>query len=1250
MNCRGLGEQRKRRDVMHYIRNKKFDIVLLQDTHLTVKSIPFFNTLWKGSSFHSCHSSRSRGTSILFNSRLQHTFLTEKASECGNYHMVACKIQNESFLFVSVYGPNEDKPEFYGELENKISEFNVDFIIVGGDFNFVLNKNMDSLNYVAEHNIRAKQVFLDLTVKHGLMDVWRLTHPDDRQYTWMRKTPMKAGRLDMFFVSDDLVNSFSDIEIIPGYRTDHNIITLSIQRGQRRGSGLWKFNVSHLSDNTYFERIRSCISDTLKQYSVPVYSESVYNDNKFYDSIQLTINECTFYETLIMMIRGETIRYSKQKARRKRITEARLESEIAEAQDKYVTTNCQSDLTRLSTLQEELEELRRPMIDGLIMRSRVAWHEQGERSSKYFLSLEKRNANKKCIQYIEDGGIIISKTEHILEKFSNNIQKRYNYNESILPDCSFVKNHVSKRLSTEDKDNLDADLSMSELSSALSTMRKGKTPGSNGFPVEFFRVFWLDIGPFLHRAITASFVGKGELRSHQEGIITLIPKKGKSPFSYKGWRPITLLNTDYKIISTAISNRLKKVMTKVVHPAQTAYTSGRYIGENTRLLYDIIHWANKNNKTGVVLAADFEAAFESVAWSYLEMVFDEMNFGKIFKQKICHLYLNRKNYSRILLNGYLGKEIHLNRGIRQGDPASGYLFNLAVCVLTEQILKSNRLRGIKISPSQEVRISQYADDTILFLDGSEGTISGAVEELTKFSQQSGLGINLEKTSCMAIGSSPQNQTHEVLQFVDELTILGIKIGRHLKDVTDNNIQTKLPIIKKDLEHWKRRNLSPIGKICIIKTLLLSKLVHLFIALPNPSKQYIKDIEKLLFNFVWGGKIDKIKRTKLIQPPDKDGLSMVHIDSFINSMKLTWLKRLYASRSDWVVLAKHELPALESLLCFGAEKLNKIRNNVSNPFYTDLLCALIKFAKEHKASEEQILTDKIWFSNWTKFETTIIKSWDNMGLRFIGDLYDINTGRIYSKQEIEKIYGIRMTFLCYSSLRRSLPTSMQNETDKFWINKPFMPYKINLVVNHQHFAKYAYNAFVQKASENNAQSNERSKTKWIADVGEYLEGSLQKVFNATMSTFLICLHFKIVNRIYATNKYLVNIDPSQTPYCTFCNESIETIAHLFWECAKTKIFIKEILSHLKTNYQVVVENDVNKWFMLTDLSNIDILVITVAKASIHKARMSSRIMCLNNFMRSLKNEASKEYYIAKEKSKEDAFLRKWGGLSALAEIT
>ena len=120
------------------------------------------------------------------------------------------------------------------------------------------------------------------------------------------------------------------------------------------------------------------------------------------------------------------------------------------------------------------------------------------------------------------------------------------------------------------------------------------------------------------------------MRSHREGIIKLIPKQGKSPHEMKGWRPITLLNVDYKIVSTAIANRLKSVIDDIISPCQTAYISGRYIGENTRLLFDTLTLANNNKVGGLVVAADFEAAFESVSWGYLKAVLKRMDFGSNF--------------------------------------------------------------------------------------------------------------------------------------------------------------------------------------------------------------------------------------------------------------------------------------------------------------------------------------------------------------------------------------------------------------------------------------------------------------------------------------------------------------------------------------------------------------------------------------------------------------------------------------------
>ena len=163
MNCRGLSDLKKRRDVMHYIRSKNFSIVFLQDTHLTASSIPYFDSLWNGKAYHSCLTSRSRGASILINSNLQYSLIAEQASVCGNFQIVACKILDESYLLVSVYGPNEDNPAFYKNLSNIIEQFDVQYTIVAGDFNFVIDPNSDSLHYAGEYNVLAKQEFLKLS-------------------------------------------------------------------------------------------------------------------------------------------------------------------------------------------------------------------------------------------------------------------------------------------------------------------------------------------------------------------------------------------------------------------------------------------------------------------------------------------------------------------------------------------------------------------------------------------------------------------------------------------------------------------------------------------------------------------------------------------------------------------------------------------------------------------------------------------------------------------------------------------------------------------------------------------------------------------------------------------------------------------------------------------------------------------------------------------------------------------------------
>ena len=851
---------------------------------------------------------------------------------------------------------------------------------------------------------------------------------------------------------------------------------------------MWKFNDSLLNNDDYIKIVDQCIETTIKQYASPIYSDDFITDPCNYKEIIFQINDDLFYETLLMLIRGETVKFSKRKARDTKEKERELLTKIEKIQLELFETKTEESASRLQKYKDELEVVRKPMIDGLIVRSRVKWHEEGERSSKYFLGLEKRNSLRKSVVVLKTDDRILTQTNSILKAFTNNLTDRYNTCHDMPRSADeFIGRNVSTKLSDAESRALDLPLSYEELSEAVQKIKKGKSPGSNGYTSTFFKHFWGKLGPFLYRAYSYCLKKNKMIPSHREGVITMIPKVGKPPDNIKAWRPITLLNTDFKIISSAIATRLQRVAGKLTDKSQTAYIKGRYIGENTRLVFDVIHKLTKEDKTGYIMSADFEAAFDSLSWDFVARVMRCCNFGPEFLKLVSLIYMCNDNFSRIMLNGYLGEKMFLKCGIRQGDPVSGYLFNLAVNVLANQIKQSHALTGIQLYEQHQIRITQYADDTVLFLNGEASSIRGALSELETFSKFSGLNLNIEKTSCLPIGFG-EHREHSSESFgckwVEQIKILGITFSNNNSNITQVNIYPKIAQIRREIAQWRRRNITPLGKITVIKSLLLSKLIHLLKALPNPSRTVLKELERMFFAFLWPGQRDPIKRAKLVQDYSTGGLRMVDIHGFVRSLKLTWLKRLKESETDWAKLAQSVLPGIDSILHFGSKKLDKVRSKISNPFWQDVLEAYSRFSIDYSPGAAHMLTESLWFSDYSKFKCSIVKDWNKRGLRFLADLIDEDTGQIMTRETLKTRYGIKMTFLCYTSLLKSLPEGMKQPT-VIDVPKPIIPFRMNLVMNHPNFARFAYDISVECRQTEIVHSNERQKQKWLRDISDAL---------------------------------------------------------------------------------------------------------------------------------------------------------------------
>ena len=147
---------------------------------------------------------------------------------------------------------------------------------------------------------------------------------------------------------------------------------------------------------------------------------------------------------------------------------------------------------------------------------------------------------------------------------------------------------------------------------------RNRSPGSDGLPIEFYIVFWSRIKHLFYNMLQMN-KNKGELTTTQkEGLISLIQKKDKDVAFLKNWRPISLLNTDYKIIAKIISNKIKFYISDLINSDQTGFLKGRFIGENINKAIHFIEYCEKHNIEGMIVNIDFEKAFDSIEWSYIQ--------------------------------------------------------------------------------------------------------------------------------------------------------------------------------------------------------------------------------------------------------------------------------------------------------------------------------------------------------------------------------------------------------------------------------------------------------------------------------------------------------------------------------------------------------------------------------------------------------------------------------------------------------
>ena len=331
-------------------------------------------------------------------------------------------------------------------------------------------------------------------------------------------------------------------------------------------------------------------------------------------------------------------------------------------------------------------------------------------------------------------------------------------------------------------------------------------------------------------------------------------------------------------------------------------------------------FTEEKNIPGIALFLDLKKAFDTIEWDFINSCLKVFNFGPRIQNWVKILC---NNVSSCIVNNRLASEFFpLERGVRQGCPLSGLLFIIGIELLARAIKNGNNIKGITVG-EKVIKVSLYADDTTVFVQDLD-SVAHLLTLLQKFKKLSGLEINTTKTEGMWL-SRWKNETDMPFGFrwpQDPIKALGIFFSYDENKTNKLNFAKKIQNLEKTLNSWKRRNLTLYGKINIVKMLGLSKLIYNSSVLDIPE-HFMKQIEKIIFDFIWVGKPAKIKKSTITGEKKQGGLKMINFNIMNKALKVAWIPCLQSSSdASWKIIPN---AALENL--GGTSFLSQCNYNV-----------------------------------------------------------------------------------------------------------------------------------------------------------------------------------------------------------------------------------------------------------------------------------------------------------------------------------
>ncbi|KAG2192693.1 hypothetical protein INT47_013195 [Mucor saturninus] len=908
LNCRGLrktAEPATSNQFIRYLRTQSFDLLALQETHASTTDIGnLFHTQFQAISSYWSHYCGI----VCFSPTL-------RLSEPSWDHTQRCLTVTVSHLddlfdpvsVTVIYAPADYRSRQAFLLPSQLNlPDSPSRSILLGDFNYSYTTTISPNNFLT-----APASWLQY-LKDNFQDSVLVTN-QFHQPTFHRGS--SSSCIDYIFLSNDITMSC----LAPSYSfiqpvwSDHMLlsITLDLPPMSRDddtvpstpnvGKGIWRAHPRLAASKRFRRQLAQTLTDSLTSFPSNLDVQTKWDELK-----RITKSVCRKFSS-------------------KQAYSLSTVEKILQKKRSGLTTQILRDPTSqaalsplLKIVEHQLASIQQHHTDTLALRSGLHWREQGEVSAGYLKRTISQRQSKTIFRSILHPGtsVLHSDLPGMLDAAKTFYSELYSPDPIAPAALDEMLQSLPDTLTLPESDQylLARSIDWDELCDGVSRCPKQSSPGIDGLPYEILKLLFYHSGCrdiLLQVYNDALHHGKFP-SSWLQTCVSLLPKKGDLT-DLKNWRPISLINTDAKVFTRILTNRIVNCVDSIITPFQSGFLHGRFIADNGLLMKLLMAHARSSDSSAICLLLDQEKAYDRVHPEYLRRVMLHFGFPIGITSCISRLFFSTS--LQLNINGHLTESIPQLRGLRQGDPLSPVLFNLAFEPFLRRVLHDPLFTGFSLPPSlsvpasidHQVKLLAYADDVACFLQSPED-LHRLNQHLHTYSAASNARINFHKTESFAL-SGRNSIYHSVWRTplvqsriekwhdstaLAPILYLGYPIfhSPNQRNVYQDLLLSK---IKSACDIHSHRSLSFRGRVTIANNLILSKLWYV-LRVVSVTKKFLNDVISVISGFVSRRCFPRISFDTMTLPRSSGGLGLLNPFVQQSSLQFRWIVPLVALSS------------------------------------------------------------------------------------------------------------------------------------------------------------------------------------------------------------------------------------------------------------------------------------------------------------------------------------------------------------------